>query len=219
MRLSPIVLIASVAAIVLADPASAQRRKDDSQRVAPRRESTTETRDRRRDDDRTAARVPTRERTGDRGEIDRNERNDRDRDRRDRHDRYDRDRGILGPIVVLSPRYDDDRYGRRYDAYGHRRVWNRVQGMSCLQLDDELEWAHDEWHYRNDRYRGTSHYEVEHARLEWRIADERAYSGCGRARHDRDCHERGHYPRTDSTLQVAILVLDILLGGGDRGRW
>ncbi len=213
MRVSPIVLVASVAAIVLADPASAQRRKDDSHRVAPRRESTTETtRDRRRDDDRTAVRVPTRERTGDRGTIDRNERNDRDRD-----DRFDRDRRIINPIVVLSPRYDDRYYGR-YDSYGHRRVWNRVSGMSCLQLDDELEWAHDEWHYRNDRYRGTSRYEVEHARLEWRIADERAYSGCGRSRQDRECSDRGHYPRSDSSFAVAIQVLDILLGGSDRGR-
>ena len=215
MRLPPVVLLASLALIALADPASAQRRKDDSGRVATRRESTSETADRRRDDDRTAARVPSRERTRDRGEIDRNERNDRDRD--DRFDHRDRERDILGPIVVLSPRYDD-RYRHGYDSYGHRRVWNRVQGMSCLQLDDELEWAHDEWHYRNDRYRGTSRYEVEHARLEWRIADERDYSGCGHARQDRECRERGRYPRTSSTVGVAILVLDILLGGADRVR-
>ena len=207
MRPSPIVLIASVLAILSADPAMAQgRRKDDSHRVAPRREqTTTTTRDRRRDDNReTAGRAPMRTTTT-------RPRRDDDRERR----------RIIAPITVLSPRFDRDVYHRGYDVHGRRRVWNRERGMSCLQLQDELEWAHDEWHYRNDRHRGASWYDVEHARLEWRIADERAYSGCGRPYEDRECRERGRYPRTGSTLGIAVMVLDILLGGDshDRSRW
>jgi hypothetical protein len=127
-------------------------------------------------------------------------------------------------VIIVGP---ERRYGTTYGyggyddrLYGYGRVWDRRPGMTCLRLDDELEWAHDEWHYRNDHNRHESWYDVEHARLEWRIAEERAYSGCGRALERRDCRTRGQHPRTGSTLDVAILVLDILLGDGrTHGRY
>ena len=204
--------------MALAESATAQsRRKGDEERRTEARQPASSDRGERRPDPAraTTARVPARPAPAPRP---------RDEERA-------RDRRLLGPVTVLSPRVDYDAYGRRYDAwgrydrydrydrYGRSRVWGRHEGMSCLQLDDELDWAHDEWHYRNDRQRHSSWYDVEHARLELRIAEERAYSGCGRSREERDCRDRGRYPRTDDSLAIAIRVLDILLGDHDRARW
>ena len=200
-------------AVAIAAPAEAQsRRKDDSRRVTSRESSPSDREDRRRDRVReTDARMPISVQRPPRRDDDDREREDRDR--RDRDDRWDR----IAPITVLSPRAG---YYYDYDRFGH--VWGRVHGMTCLQLEDELEWAHEEWHWRNDRYRHQSWYDVEHARLELRIAEERAYSNCGRSWERRDCRDRGHYPRSGSALEVAILVLDILLGdvrGPARAAW
>ena len=160
LRIIPLVVFV----LALADPAMAQTRKGEVRRTSERER----TAERERVDDRDTR---TRDRDTDvRGWVPRDRpapRRDQDGDTRER----DHDRGIIDPIVVHGvaiDRYDRyDRYG--YD-YGHgRRVWGRTAGMSCVQLDDELEWAHDEWHYRNDRHRGASWYDVEHARLQWRI--------------------------------------------------
>lgn len=197
--------------LALADPAMAQSRpKSENRRTEARQPASADRGERRRDPNREIdARAPERPAPPARP---------RDDDRR-----RDRDRRLLGPITVLSPRVDRDPYGRRYDSYyrydRHGRVWGRTPGMTCLQLDDELEWAHDEWHYRNDRQRHERWYDVEHARLELRIAEERAYSGCGRPRDERDCRERGSYARSDSALATAITVLHLLLGDYERGRW
>ena len=206
--------------MALAQPAMAQSRaKDDRRRTEARQPATADRGERRRDPAHaTSARAPERPAPPARPRDDERERRERDRDR-------------LGPIQVLSPRVDYDPYGRRIDSFygSHRyrydrydragRVWRRTDGMTCLQLADELEWAHDEWHHRNDRHRGASWYDVEHARLELRIAEERAYSGCGRMREELDCSERGRYARTGDSLAIALHVLELLLGDHDRARW
>lgn len=223
MQRSPLVLVLAFG-MLLADSGMAEaqtRMKDDSRRVTAREPASADRGDRRRDTTReTAARQPIRQTVHARP---------RDDDRRDRDLRYHDRRDLGARVIILRPghRLSGSMYGygsvygssHGYD-YSGRRVWNREPGMTCLRLDDELDWAHDEWHHRNDRNDRDSWYEVEHARLELRIAEERAYSGCGRTLHERDCRERGFHRRTGSTLEVAILVLDILLGDGRdrRGR-
>lgn len=133
-------------------------------------------------------------------------------------DHLDRTRALRDSrsrIIVVAPGEVYRGGSHRFDiAPGVGRVWNRAPGMTCARLDDELESAHDEWHYRHDGDRHESWYAIEHARLERRIAEERAYSACDRTRerrYERDCSDRGRHPRTSSTLEIAILVLDILL--------
>ena len=215
----------------LAQPAEAyaqSRRKDDSRRTAPREQPTADRGDRRRETGHESDRrmpmpelPPPRPRDDDdRGVI---------HGRDDRYDRADRERIIVLPSLGYGygsyyesrSSYYDDGYYRGYygnDDGGYvaerEHVWARYAGMTCEQLNDELEWAHDEWHYRYDRLSNGSWYELEHARLEYRIAQERAYSGCGPAPEELDCAERGRYPRVGTELEAAITVLDILLGSG-----
>lgn len=215
MRTSPLILTLSL--LLVAAPATAQSRaKDDSRRTATRQPASADRNERRRDPTQeTAARRPIRATVH------------ADRPRNDDRRAYDRDRwrdrwDTRGRVIIVTPqRRFGTTYGRGHDiAYAYGRVWDRRPGMTCLRLDDELEWAHDEWHYRNDHDRHESWYDVEHARLEWRIAQERAYSGCGRPLERRDCRTRGQHPRTGSTLDAAIQVLEILLGEGrTHGRY
>ena len=222
MKTSPLAMALALVCL-LADPAMAQTRmKDDSRRSTPRETSTTTDRNERRNnrDSETARPQPIRQTvTAPRPRPD-------DRDRYDRRDRWD----TRWPVIILGSgygrgaTYGSGTYGYG-GAYGHDyrsgRVWDRDGrgGMTCLRLDDELEWAHDEWHYRNDRQRNERWYEAEHARLEWRIAEERLYSSCGRALDDRDCRDRGHYARSGESLEIALLVLDILLGDARRSGY
>ena len=131
----PVLLALVTVGLAVADPAVAQSRpkNGDSRRIAAREQPAEDRGDRRRESG-TDARRPMLERV----HVER----DDDDDRRERADR-ERNRGIIGPIVVFSPRdhdfdrYAHDRYG--YYGYGRGRVWNRIGGMTCLQLDDELE--------------------------------------------------------------------------------
>ena len=214
MTSTPVIVATVALGLLLVDPAAAQsRRKDDSHRVA-RREAITGDRneDRRARQEATRLRAdprrPIRETVGVRPRPD--GRGDRDWDRRGLHPR----------VMIIGPGFErrSHRYGYGYgDGYGLRpgyvagRVWNRTSGMTCLQLDDELEWAHDEWHYRHDHERGQRLYAVEHARLELAIVEERAWSGCDIPDEERDCRERGRHARTGDALETAILVLDLLL--------
>lgn len=66
---------------------------------------------------------------------------------------------------------DRRRRGGVYTRTGNRRV-------DCRSLDRELDRVHDDWHRRNDRYRGDRRYREEHDRLHDRIAHARARSGC-----------------------------------------
>lgn len=221
MKSSPLVL-AFAFGLLLADPAMAQSRtKDNSRRVTPREPATA--------DRETTRGLRTHEMTSRRpirATVSTGRPGDDDR----AHDRDPWDRS--GRVIFVLPggrgldpygydtRFGYDsryRYGSTYGA-GAGHVWNRRSGMTCLQLDDELEWAHDEWHYRHDDERSERWYEAEHARLEWRIAEERAWSNCGRARESRECDERGRYPLSARAHEVATRVLDILMRDGTDRR-
>lgn len=220
-------MLALAFGVLMADPAMAQSRlKDDSRRTRPRESVTTTDRTERRERDHETARPqPIRQ------NVTAPRPRDDDRRRYDDRDLWDRGVIILDPrgygyLPVYGSGYSYGSvygYGSGYGygsirghGYSSGRVWNRYGDMSCLRLDDELEWAHHEWHYRNNRSHDATWYDEEHARLEWRIADERARSGCGRARTDRDCDERGYYALPEETTLIALEVLDILLG---YGRW
>ncbi|HUF12596.1 MAG TPA: hypothetical protein VMN78_05835 [Longimicrobiales bacterium] len=224
MKSSPLVL-ALAFGLLLADSAMAQssRTKDNSRRVTPREPAAADRDAGRRDrSHETTSRRPIRETV---------------HTNRPREDDRTRDRGLWdrsGRVIFVLPggrhldrygydtRYGYDmRYGRdlRYrsgsiSGAGAGHVWNRRPGMTCLELHDELEWAHDEWHYRHDDERDERWYEAEHARLEWRIAEERAYSGCPRAHQVRACSDRGRYPLAAGAHEVAVLVLSILMRDG-----
>ncbi len=157
--------------------------------------------------------------------------NTRDRDRRDYdRNRYDRDRrgawdrSHYDPMWYSSWRYD--RGPRWYP--GHPGVWIELvyvrsperwsygaRAVRCSIVGDELENAHDEWHWRNDRYQWEWWYPDEHARLMRALDLEWARSGCGRRPvYDIDCRYRGaHHPRTSEAVIVALEVLDILMDG------
>lgn len=147
----------------------------------------------------------------------------------DRYDRYDRYRP-----EVYRDRYDGGWYDRwRRAPYprwypGRPGLWIEVvyvrspdrwrygsRAVRCSVLGDELENAHDEWHWRNDRYRGDRWYVDEHHRLMRALDREWERSGCGRRpAFAIACRDRGRrHPRTSAAVIVALEVLDILLDG------
>ena len=210
MTSTPFVLATVALGLLLAEPAAAQSRpKDDSHRVA-RREAITGDRNEDRRERQQATRLRADSRRPIRETVRARPRPD------DRGDRHWARRPLQPRVMIIAPGFErrSHAYGYGYDprpAYVAGRVWNRMPGMTCLQLDDELEWAHDEWHYRHDHERGQRLYAVEHARLELAIAEERAWSGCEIPYEERDCRERGRHARTGDALETAILVLDLLL--------
>jgi hypothetical protein len=95
--------------------------------------------------------------------------------------------------------------------------WRRgARAVRCSMLSDELDYAHDEWHWRNDQYRWDYWYDQEHEDLMWALDTEWRRAGCGgRAplfydhRRDRDWG----LVRTAARVVVALEILDILFDG------
>lgn len=156
---------------------------------------------------------------------------DRDRYRYDRYDRYDY-RYYYGHAD--RARYDYNWYNVWRHAPGPRwypgrtgvwievvyvrsphRWYNGARAVRCSVLSDELAYAHDEWHWRNDRYRHSYWYDREHRRLMRALDREWARSGCGHsAIYYERCGGRDWGPlRTAATVIVALEILDVLLDG------
>ena len=123
----------------------------------------------------------------------------------------------------------DARRGRGSDRWENGRSGQRGQ-TSCVRLERQLEQAHDEWHRRNDRYRGSRGYEQDHDRLHSQMDRAMQREGCqgrtGTAGTLEDIifgrrggtDDRGSRPfpgrGQGQGLETAAGVLEILLGGG-----
>lgn len=150
-------------------------------------------------------------------------------------DRYeDRDRERYDRNHAARIHYDRSWYSAwRSDPYprwypGRPGFWVEVtyvnspyrlrpgaRAVRCSVLYDELENAHDEWHWRNDSYRYEWWYPDEHQRLMRALDLEWARGGCGRPPiyHTSRWEQDHHHPRTAAAVIVALEVLDILMDG------
>ncbi len=117
-----------------------------------------------------------------------------------------------------GPRWYPGRHGVWIEVIYIRspdRFRHGARAVRCSVLADELAYAHDEWHWRNDRYRGEYWYAEEHDRLLWALEDEWRWASCGRVAYFYDrCDARGWSAiRTAAKVIVALEILDILFDG------